>query len=104
MAGCPATSALKAWPVFYAELGAALLLTNLLTPTLPEGQALLVLLIEPEAPGSESGTGAISLCDLVAPSKVIVVDSAELRDPNSGVITFLIAFFLGRNFPYNIAH
>jgi len=59
-------------------LGAALLLTDLLTPTLPEAEAPLVLLIELEAPALESSFGAISLSALVAVAKVIVADSQEL--------------------------
>jgi len=68
-------SASKAWTAFCAGLGAALLLTDLLTPTLPVPEAPLVLLIQLEAPASESGFGAISIYDLVAVAKVIVADS-----------------------------
>jgi len=59
-------------------LGAALLLTDLLAPTLPEAEAPRVLLLEFEAPALESSFGAISLHALVAVAKVIVADSQEL--------------------------
>jgi len=55
-------------------LGAALLLTDLLAPTLREAEAPRVLLLEFEAPTLESSFGAISLYALVAVAKVIVAD------------------------------